>query len=188
MTFIDTFWTKYYCLIYQCKLNKRMSAWVTWLGTHTATTHPLLLQNFHCLLFFCFIASAIGEIAEPFISTLEQNQVAFFQFVLPEEGLTLRLEVHIGLVVLFASNKIQNPNEAFYDWKLETSSSADVYISLEGITKQQVLQFTNTTIFISIKGQSGVNNFTLNSTSGDTSTGMYNVPYSLELTPPLFAG
>ena len=120
--------------------------------------------------FSVFLASAIGEIAEPFISTLEQNQVAFFQFNLPEEGLTLRLEVRIGLVVLFASNKIQNPNEAFYDWKLETSSSADVYISLEGITKQQVLQSMNATIFISIKGQSGVNNFTLNSTSGDTTT------------------
>ena len=76
--------------------------------------------------------------------------------------------MRIGLVVLFASNKIQNPNEAFYDWKLETNSSADVYISLEGITKQQVQQFVNSTIFISIKGQSGVNNFTLNSTSGDT--------------------
>ena len=126
------------------------------------------MQHFRCLLSFCFIASAIGEIAEPFISTLEQNQVAFFQFNLPEEGLTLRLEVRVGLVVLFASNKIQNPNEAFYDWKLETSSSADVYISLEGITKQQVLQSVNATIFISIKGQSGVNNFTLNSTSGDT--------------------
>ena len=137
----------------------------------TWTSHscyPPLLQDFH-LLFFCFhIASAIGEIAEPFISTLEQNQVAFFQFILPEDGLTLRLEVRIGLVVLFASNKIQNPNEAFYDWKLETSSSADVYISLEGITKQQIQQFVNTTIFISIRGQSGVNNFTLNSTSGDT--------------------
>ena len=93
--------------------------------------------------------------------------------------------MQIGLVVLFASYKIQNPNEAFYDWKLETSSSADVYISLEGITKQQVLQFANTTIFISIKGQSGVNNFTLNSTSGDTSTGMYNVTAAIMYVPLL---
>ena len=137
---------------------------------HTAAIpHRCRIVIKYC--FSVFLASAIGEIAEPFISTLEQNQVAFFQFNLPEEGLTLRLEVRIGLVVLFASNKIQNPNEAFYDWKLETSSSADVYISLEGITKQQVLQSVNSTIFISIKGQSGVNNFTLNSTSGDTTTG-----------------
>ena len=124
---------------------------------------------------FCFVAPAIGEITEPFIGTLERNQAAFFQYTLPEEGLTLRLEVEIGLIVLFASNKIRNPNEAFYDWRLETRSSTDIYISLEGISpigKRQVLQSVNTTIFVSIEGQSLINNFTLNTTYGDTTIGM----------------
>lgn len=121
-----------------------------------------------------FVASAIGDIAEAFMGTLEQNQVAYFQFTLPDEGLTLKLEVQTGLVILYASNKIQNPNEAFYDWRLETSSSTDVYISPDdleessSLTKRQVLQSLNTTIFISIEGQSGINNFTLNTTYGDT--------------------
>ena len=87
---------------------------------------------------------------------------------------TLRLEVEIGLIVLFASNKIRNPNEAFYDWRLETRSSADIYISLEGISsigKRQVVQSANTTIFVSIEGQSVTNNFTLNTTYGDTTIG-----------------
>lgn len=84
--------------------------------------------------------------------------------------------MQIGLVVLYASNKIQNPNEAFYDWRLETRTSADVYISPDdleessSLTKRQVLQSLNTTIFISIEGQSGINNFTLNTTYGDTSS------------------
>lgn len=123
-----------------------------------------------------FVASAIGDVAQAFMGTLQQNQVAFFQFTLPEEGLTLRLEVQTGLVVLYASNKIQNPNEAFYDWRLETRTSADVYISPDdleessSLTKRQVLQSLNTTIFISIEGQSGINNFTLNTTYGDTSS------------------
>ena len=124
---------------------------------------------------FCFVAPAIGEITEPFIGTLEQNQAAFFQYTLPEEGLTLRLEVEIGLIVLYASNKIRSPNEAFYDWRLETRSSTDIYISLEGISpigKRQVLQSVNTTIFVSIEGQSLINNFTLNTTYGDTTIGM----------------
>lgn len=125
---------------------------------------------------FCFVAPAIGEITEPFIGTLERNQAAFFQYTLPEEGLTLRLEVEIGLIVLYASNKIRSPNEAFYDWRLETRTSADVYISPDdleessSLTKRQVLQSLNTTIFISIEGQSGINNFTLNTTYGDTSS------------------
>ena len=124
---------------------------------------------------FCFVAPAIGEITEPFIGTLERNQAAFFQYTLPEEGLTLRLEVEIGLIVLYASNKIRSPNEAFYDWRLETRSSTDIYISLEGISpigKRQVLQSVNTTIFVSIEGQSLINNFTLNTTYGDTTIGM----------------
>ena len=93
----------------------------------------------------------------------------------------IQLELQAGPFTLHLSNfschrwalfPPRTPKEILKVPPLETSSSADVYISLEGITKQQVLQFTNTTIFISIKGQSGVNNFTLNSTSGDTSTGM----------------
>ena len=82
--------------------------------------------------------------------------------------------MEIGLIVLFASNKIRNPNEAFYDWRLETRSSADIYISLEGISsigKRQVVQSANTTIFVSIEGQSVTNNFTLNTTYGDTTIG-----------------
>jgi len=67
------------------------------------------------------------------MGTLEQNQKAFFQFALTEEGLTLKLDVQIGFIVLFASSKIQNPNEAFYDWRLETRSSADVYISQDDL-------------------------------------------------------
>lgn len=49
--------------------------------------------------------------------------------------MTLALEVQEGSVVLYASNKISNPNAAFYDYRLETSRSADVYINasvLEG--------------------------------------------------------
>lgn len=83
--------------------------------------------------------------------------------------------MEIGLIVLFASNKIRNPNEAFYDWRLETRSRTDIYISLEGISpigKRQVLQSVNTTIFVSIEGQSLINNFTLNTTYGDTTIGM----------------
>ena len=124
------------------------------------------------------LAPAIGEIAQAFMGTLEQGQKAFFQFVLTEEGLTLKLDAQLGLIALFASSKVPNPNEAFYDWRLETSSSADVYISQEdleetsSVTKRQVLQSVNDTInvYISIEGRSGINNFTLNTTYGDTTS------------------
>ena len=123
--------------------------------------------HLYCLLSFCFVASAVGEIAQPFISTLDRNQAAFFQYTLPEEGLTLRLEVEVGFIVCFASNRIQNPNEAVYDFRVETSSSADVFISPDNFEAN-----SSTTIFVSIEGRSALNNFTLNTTSGDTTIGM----------------
>ena len=124
-----------------------------------------MMYHFYSLLSFRFLASAIGEIGQPFISTLEQNQTAYFQYTLPEEGMTLRLEVETGLIVCFASNRIENPNEALYDFRVETNSSADVYISLDD------LQGNSSIVYISIEGRSGRNNFTLNTTSGDTTTG-----------------
>ena len=116
-------------------------------------------------IFFLFVAPAIGEKGVPFISTLDQNQAAFFQYTLPDEGLTLTFEVETGLIVCFASNRIQNPNEALHDFRVETSSFADVFISQEANS--------STTIFISCEGQNGINSFTLNTTCGDTTTGMY---------------
>ena len=77
-----------------------------------------------------------------------------------------------GLIVLFASNRIENPNEALYDFRVETNSSADVYISLDNLQEN-----SSTTIYISIEGQGGLNNFTLNTTSGDTTTGTYATNY-----------
>ena len=129
------------------------------------------MHNFYCLLSFLILASAIGEVGQPFISTLEQNQTAFFQYTLPEEGLTLRLEVETGLIVCFASNRIENPNEALYDFRVETSRISDVYISLDNS------QENSSTIYISCEGRSGINNFTLNTTSGDTTTGTYVTDY-----------
>ena len=105
-----------------------------------------MMYHFYSLSSFWSLASAIGEIGQPFISTLEQNQTAYFQYTLPEEGLTLRLEVETGLIVCFASNRIENPNEALYDFRVETNSSADVYISLDD------LQGNSSIIYISIEG------------------------------------
>lgn len=123
-------------------------------------------------------APAIAEIEQGFVGTLEQNQKAFYQFALPEGGATVKIDVETGSVVLYASNTIQNPNEALYDYKLETSSSSDVYISPDdfedttSITKRQAMPPANTniTIYISIEGQSGINSFSLNTTYGDTTS------------------
>ena len=87
--------------------------------------------------------------------------------------MTLNLDVSEGSIVMYGSNKIQNPNEAFYDFKL-TNSQPEIFISdktfSSPITKREITNVTDITIYISIQGQSVSNNFTLNTTTGDTTT------------------
>ena len=106
------------------------------------------------------------------------GEVSFFQYQLPTQGMTVHLDVQEGSVVLYASSTIQNPNEALYDYRLETDSSADVFldpVTLEG--RPQVVankrrqvgdSFTNTTVYISIEGEEDINSFVLETTFGDT--------------------
>ena len=75
-------------------------------------------------------------------------------------------------MVLYASNKIRNPNAAFYDYRLQTDSSADVYInasafSPSGSSKRQA-EFTNTTVFVTLEGLGDTNTFELDTTFGDS--------------------
>ena len=90
--------------------------------------------------------------------------------------MTFSLDVSQGSVVMFGSNKIQNPNEAFYDFMLSDSQS-EMFVNKEtfdqstsSVTKREISNITDITIYISIQGLSVSNNFTLNTTTGDTTT------------------
>ena len=119
------------------------------------------------------------------------GHVSYFQYELPEEGMTLRLKVEMGRVVLYASTRIPNPNSALYDIRLETSSTEDVFLSPEDLLtseggmgrrstemagsagrKRSVegRGATNTTIFVTTEGLKGDNSYVLETTFGDTST------------------
>ena len=104
--------------------------------------------------------------------------MSFVRTYLPEQGMTVRIDVNEGSVALFGSNKIQMPNEAFYDFML-SNNRRDIFVtkSTFGIdtpaeTKREITNFTNITVYISIQGQGVSNSFTFNTTVGDTSTGI----------------
>ena len=104
--------------------------------------------------------------------------MSFVRTYLPEQGMTVRIDVNEGSVALFGSNKIQMPNEAFYDFML-SNNRRDIFVtkSTFGIdtpaeTKREITNFTNITVYISIQGQGISNNFTFNTTVGDTTTGI----------------
>ena len=75
---------------------------------------------------------------------------------------------------MYGSNKIQNPNEAFYDFML-SDSQPEIFVNdgtfSSSIKKREITNITDDiTIYITIQGQSAFNNFTLNTTTGDTTT------------------
>ncbi len=115
------------------------------------------------------------EVAQTIEGTLDGGEFSFFQFLLPTMGMTLRLQTQRGRVVVYADDSIQNPNAAFYDYKLETGSNSEVYIDPgalgidHGTRKRQAsADATETTIYVSLEGIDESNSFELESNVGDT--------------------
>ncbi len=125
------------------------------------------------------------DIEDTIEGTLDGGEVSFFQYLLPTSGMTLRLRTQQGRVVLYADDTIQNPNAAFYDYKLETGGSDDVYIDPGafgigiGRRRRQASNnsidsgFTDTTIYVSVEGMEGSNSFELETTFGNTCKFVY---------------
>lgn len=114
------------------------------------------------------------------VSTQKLGTVSYFQYQLPDEGMTLRLNVAEGRIILYGSTKIQNPNSALYEIRLETESNEDVFISPADIVSDDGIivkrsrarreQSNLTMIYITIEGLHNNNSYILETTFGDTST------------------
>ena len=113
------------------------------------------------------LAGVIALIGQEFDGTLEIGEVSYFVYNLPEEGMTLRVEILDGFVVIYISTKVRNPNEALYDFKLVTSTTTDVFIPPP---KTDSPANDTTKVYISIEGHSTLNRFVLNTTYNDTTT------------------
>ena len=89
--------------------------------------------------------------------------------------MTISLDVTQGSVLVYGSNKIQNPNGAFHDFML-FDSQRKIFVNKEtfsssSITKRQIKNsIVDITIYISIQGRGIFNNFTLNTITGDVTT------------------
>lgn len=97
--------------------------------------------------------------------------------------MTIQLQQQRGSVTLYGSFDIQNPNSAFYSFRIE--SSGDMFISLgdsapsadgqpskrmvKRIAEDESLrEFSDRTLFVSIEGQQDSSSFILETTFGDT--------------------
>ena len=102
-----------------------------------------------------------------------------YQYQLPTDGMTIMMCVRNGNVVLYASTEISSPNSAFYDYKLDISGKSskdevcnDVYIDPSAGRKRDLSsELANITLYVSLNGEDEFNEFLLNSTVGDTTSG-----------------
>ena len=125
----------------------------------------------------CYAAPAISNVGQIVTNTLQLDQVFFLQFTLPTVGMTLHLNVSIGFVVIFGSNKIENPNAAFHDFMISNNNPV-VFVTKQTFVRSGSPMVTNTNgttnliVYLSIQGQLGISTFVLNTTTGNTTTGM----------------
>ena len=125
---------------------------------------------------FCLIAAAEVEIDTMVMDTLQIDEIKYFEYPFPDEGLTLKVDVDEGSVVLYASDIIETPNEALYDWKVETDGYDDVFIDPADLDRPVL----GNSVYVSIEGLEDSNTFTIDSTMGDTSTtGLLSVCYPI---------
>ena len=113
------------------------------------------------LFVILFSEVAIGE---PVYDSIGSGQFRFYIFPFLSGGVTVRVEVFRGGVWCYASDTNRNPSSRDYIWRLYISRYNDSYIdpTTLGSTPGDFL-------FIAIEGIDTTNDFSINSTAGDTS-------------------
>ena len=79
--------------------------------------------------------------------SLQQDEQVRLQYDIPESGATFELSVEQGTIVFYASTMITSPNEAFHEWKAQTSDSTSVYIKPTPAATGQNEKSLNTDLF-----------------------------------------
>ena len=70
-------------------------------------------------------ATLPADTDEELNGTLDQNETVRYHFQIPVVGITVRVCISVGHVVVYGSFSVPNPNSAFYDFILEFGSETD---------------------------------------------------------------
>ena len=109
---------------------------------------------------------SISEVAigNQLSDSIGSGQFRYYIFPFLSGGVTIRVEVFRGGVWCYASDTNRNPNSGNYIWRLLISEYGDSYIDPRSLGR-----VAGAFLFIAIEGMDTNNDFTLNSTTGDTS-------------------
>jgi hypothetical protein len=73
----------------------------------------------------CKRATLPADTDEEMNGTLDQNETVRYHYQIPVAGITLRVCISVGHVVVYGSFSVPNPNSAFYDFVLEFGSESN---------------------------------------------------------------
>lgn len=127
-------------------------------GTRPPPPHCFVLpcdRLFIALLSLYYAATVPVAIAQTISIELDQGELSYFEYQIPDEGMTVILRRKQGSASLYASNKVQNPNAAFFDYIIEEEGDFFVDLGLL-LSGGGVTVFSNTTLFVSVEGISDV--------------------------------
>ena len=130
-------------------------------------------------------APAIASISEPLTTSLGMGKSRLLQYSFSDEGITLKVDVTLGQVLVQGSFTIQNPTSLTADFSVtSTTSGIDYFISpalyqssigdlQTSRQRRQTGSTSNITanVYLSLEGLETNNTFSLNTTFGDTTSG-----------------
>ena len=136
---------------------------------HALVSHHLKTFVFSLCSNQCCAASAEIEINETVDTSVGEDETTYIEIPYDsDEGVTIKVNVTNGTVVLYASDRTTTPNEAFYDWMVETDGYSDIYLDPDAVNRT-----IGDTVYIVIEGEDADNDFTFVSEEGDTTEGKY---------------
>ena len=103
-------------------------------------------------------------IGDPVYDSIGGDQSRYYIFPFLSVGVTVRVEVFRGGVWCYASDTNRNPSSVDYTWRLYILEYNDSFIDPASLGTT-----AGTYLFIAIEGLDTNNDFSLNSTTGDTS-------------------
>ena len=114
------------------------------------------------------IASAGIETNETVDTSVGEGETTYIEVPYDsDEGITIKVNVTNGTVTVYASDQTRTPNEAFYDWMIETDGYSDVYLDPNAVNRT-----IDDTVYVAIEGDDVDNDFTFISEEGDTTDGI----------------
>ena len=125
-------------------------------------------------------APAIFEISQELQTTIGRDQATNLEYNFPPEGLTIKIEISDGKLVLYGSFTIPGPSSLTADFEISSTSVINYFVSPELYDESVInydgenrLPLGDASVFLTLVGLEDINTFSLFTTLHDTITGWY---------------